>query len=193
VELFAALDPLFVRVRVYVVVPPTFTVATPSVFVTAKSAVGFTVSVSVAVLSAGVGSVVPAGEENVFATLPLIVVTVAVIVKLILPPLGKVGITTVPASRFAIDNCPAPAPAVGQTAPPADAQTPNAVFVNPAATGSLIVTPFAEPGPLLVRVRVYVVVPPAFIVATPSVFVTTRSADGGTVTVTSSPVLMAEL
>ena len=61
---------------------------------------GFTVSVSVTV--AGVGSVVPTGgvDVNGFATVPVVAVTFAVTVKLILPPLGRVGTTTVPASRL---------------------------------------------------------------------------------------------
>ena len=47
--------PLFVKVIVYVVDPPTLTVAMPSVFVTARSAELLTVLLSFAVLFAGVG------------------------------------------------------------------------------------------------------------------------------------------
>ena len=133
---------------------------------------------SVSVTVAGVGSVVPTGgvAVKVFATLPLVAVTLTVTLKLMLPLLGKVGTTTVPASRLAMFICPAPAPTVGQTAPPAGVHAPMAVFVKPATAASLIVALFAALGPLLVRVRVYVVVPPAFTLATPSVFVTARSA-----------------
>ena len=89
-----------------------------------------------------------------FVTFPLNAVTEAVIVKLMFPPLGSVGTTTVPASRFAMFNCPAPAPAVGHTAPPPGVQAPIAVFESPAATGSRIVEPSAMLGPLLVSVTV---------------------------------------
>ena len=111
---------------------------------------------SVSLTVAGVGSVVPAGgvAVKVFVTLPEVAVTVAVTVKLMLPPLGSVGTTTVPASRFVMFNWPAPAPAAGHTAPPPAVQAPSAVFANPAAAGSLIVVPLAALGPLLVCVSV---------------------------------------
>ena len=65
--------PLFVTVTVYETVVPGTSVAEPSVFVTARSACGVRVSVSVALLLAGVGSVQPAGTAAaaVFARVPL--------------------------------------------------------------------------------------------------------------------------
>ncbi len=130
------------------------TLAVPSVLVTTRSAIGLTLSTSLAV--AGVGSVVPTGgvAEKMLVTAPLVAVTFAVTVKLMLPPLGSVGTITVPASRFARLNWPAPAPAVGHAAPPAAVQAPSAVFVRPVAAGSLIVAPFAALGPLFVKVTV---------------------------------------
>src|SRR5438552_950944 len=121
VLLLAALGPLLTSVTVYVVLPPALTLVTPSVLVTARSATGPTVSVSVRELLVRSESVVPLGTVavNVFATLPLVAVTLAVTVKLRLPPLGSVGTTTVPASRLAMLNWPAPVPVVGHTAPPA--------------------------------------------------------------------------
>ena len=84
--------------------PPT-TKVLADVFVNVRSGV-ITVSVSVVLALAGVGSVVPTGGValKVLATLPLVAVTLAVMVKLIEPPLGRFGTTTEPASRLAIDN-----------------------------------------------------------------------------------------
>ena len=62
--------PLFVKVIVYVVDPPTLTVAMPSVFVTARSAEFLTVLLSFAVLFAGVGSVSVALTVAVFTYVP---------------------------------------------------------------------------------------------------------------------------
>src|SRR5438477_463974 len=120
--------------------------------VTARSACGVTVSVSLELLLPGVRSVVPPGgvAVKVLVTDPLVAVTVAEMVKLMLPPFGRVGTTTVPASRLAMFNWPAPAPAVGHSAPPAGVQAPIAVFESPVAAGSLIVAPPAALGPLLV-------------------------------------------
>ncbi len=114
------------------------------------------ITVSVSVVVAGVGSVVPTGgvDVKVFATVPLGAVTFAVTVKLILPPFGRVGTMTVPASRLVMFICPAPAPTVGQTAPPAGVQAPIAALVSPATAGSLSVELFAALGPLFVRVNV---------------------------------------
>ena len=105
---------------------------------------------------AGVGSVVPPGGVAVkmLETVPELAVTVAVTVKLIEPPFGNVGTTTDPASRLARFICPAPAPTVGHTAPPAATHAPIAVLVSPAATASLTVAPLAADGPLLVNVSV---------------------------------------
>ncbi len=62
--------PLFVRVMVYVVEAPTFTVATPSVLVTARSAVFLTVLLLFTVLFAGVGSASVALTVAVFTYVP---------------------------------------------------------------------------------------------------------------------------
>src|SRR5262245_33824243 len=69
-----ALDgPALDAVIVYVVLPPGVTVVTPSVFVTAKSATGVSVSVSVAELLAGTGSLTPPGAVTVavFESVPV--------------------------------------------------------------------------------------------------------------------------
>ena len=62
----AAFDgPAFDAVTVYVTLPPAVADDTPSVFVTAKSACELKVSVSVAELFPGVGSVTPGGAATV--------------------------------------------------------------------------------------------------------------------------------
>ena len=58
-------------VMVYVTEPPGVAVVTPSVTVTARSAVAASVSVSVAVLFPGVGSVTPPGAATVAVLLKL--------------------------------------------------------------------------------------------------------------------------
>ena len=67
--------PTFRAVIVYVTLLPGTTVVTPSVFVIERSAVGLRVSVSVAVLFPGVGSVTPPGAATVavFASVPVAV------------------------------------------------------------------------------------------------------------------------
>ena len=61
----ALLGPAFEAVMVYVTAPPAVTVVTPSVFVTERSAEAAIVSLSVAELLPGVGSVTPAGAVTV--------------------------------------------------------------------------------------------------------------------------------
>src|SRR6185295_2432139 len=59
------LGPAFEAVIVYVTLPPGVAVVTPSVLVILKSAEGVRVSVSVALLLPGVGSVTPPGAVTV--------------------------------------------------------------------------------------------------------------------------------
>ena len=69
----ASLIPAFEATIVYVTVPPGTAVVTPSVFVIARSACGVSVSVSVAELLPGVGSVTPAAAVTVavFESVPV--------------------------------------------------------------------------------------------------------------------------
>src|SRR3954469_4015665 len=76
-----ALGPALLAVIVYVVVPPAVTVATPSVLVIDRSAVLLIVSLSVAELLPGVGSVTPAGAVTV-AVFDNVPVALALIVAL---------------------------------------------------------------------------------------------------------------
>src|SRR5271167_2109970 len=93
------LGPLLLTTMVYVVVPPGITEVTPSVLLIARSACGVNVSVSVALLLLRFGSVTPAGAA-ILAVLVIVPValpaTVALTVKVTLPPAGSVG-TTMPA------------------------------------------------------------------------------------------------
>ena len=68
--------PALVATMVYVTLLPGITVVTPSVFVIERSAVGLRVSVSVAELLPGVGSVMPPGAVTV-AVLTRVPVAVA--------------------------------------------------------------------------------------------------------------------
>ena len=81
VEPGALLGPAFDAVIVYVTLPPGVAVVTPSVFVIARSAEGASVSLSVAELLPGVGSVTPAGAATV-AVLLSVPVAAAELVQL---------------------------------------------------------------------------------------------------------------
>lgn len=109
---------------------------------------GVTVSVSEAVLLPVLGSMVVAGTLMVAAltTLPPVAVTVAVTVKVRVPPDGMLGSAS-PLSRL---DTPGDA---GQVAPPVAAAQLTPVLVRPAATGSVRVAA-VEFGPALLTVRV---------------------------------------
>src|ERR1700730_13670360 len=86
------LGPALVATMVYVVVRPGVYVATPSVLVICRSATGAGVSVSVAELLPGVGSVVPTGTVTVavLTRLPTAVeLMLATIVKVAVPPTAR--------------------------------------------------------------------------------------------------------
>ncbi len=114
--------------------------ATPSVFVIARSASGVSVSVSVALLLPGVGSVTPPGTVMVavFTREPVAVAdTVPVTVKVAVPPTGR----STSAEMF-------PVPLAGQLAPPAVAQV-HVTPVSSAGKASATVAPTTALGPAL--------------------------------------------
>ena len=120
---------------------------TPFDLVTPRSACGalaVTVSVSVALLLPGVGSLNPAGTAPVavLLTLPAGPVTVAESVNVTEPLLGRLGMVS-PASICATVGLP------GHTAPAAAAQL-RVVLVRPAEAGSVTVALLTASGPLLV-------------------------------------------
>ena len=155
-------------VIVYVTLPPGVADVTPSVFVIAKSADGFSVSVSVAELLPGVGSLTPAGAVTVavFDRLPVALgLIVALTVYVTDPPAGRL---TVPLMF--------PDPLAVQVPPPAP--THVHVPVSAAANVSATIASGAFDGPALEAVIVYVTLPPGVADVTPSVFEIAKSASG---------------
>ena len=139
----------------------------------ARSATGWIVSVSVALLFAGVGSVTPAGVATLATLLMLPVApAVPVTLKLTLPPLGSVGIVMPAPCMAAIVTLAGAAHA----APPVGAPQLTAVTVRFATAGSVKIAPSAPAGPALATTIVYVVAAPAFTVAIPSVLLIDRLA-----------------
>jgi len=125
-------------------VPGTFVVC-PSVLVTARSACGVSVSLSVAVLLALDGSTMPAGAA-----------TAAVLVKVPVAPGLIVALTvkvTVPLASTLIDVLMLPLPLAGQLEP-AEALHVQLTPVKVAGNVSVTVAPVTAFGPLLVTVIV---------------------------------------
>ena len=115
---------------------------------------GFTVGqlmvvVAVFVLSELVGSVTPVGGVTVatFVIVPL-APAVPITVKVTLPPLGKVGIVSVPACNAATVGLD------GQVAPPVAVPQLTLLAVKLATLGSLTVALFAALGPALLTTNV---------------------------------------
>src|SRR6185295_1613760 len=131
----ALLGPALDAVIVYVTEPPGVAVVTPSVLVTARSAVAPSVSVSVAELLPGVGSVTPAGAATV-AVLESVPVADGEIVQL------AVYVTLPPAGRLTVSLM-LPEPDAVQVPPPA----PTQVHVQLRTAGKVSAT--EEPGALL--------------------------------------------
>jgi hypothetical protein len=149
-------------------------VATPSVFVIPRFACGVSVSVSVAELLAGVGSVTPAPVATVavFTSVPVAAaLIVAVTVYVTLPPAGRLTVLLMFPDPEGAGHVPPPAPAHVQVA------------VNDAGKASTTVDPGALLGPALLATIVYVTLAPGTAVATPSVFVIARSAWAASVSV----------
>ena len=144
----AADGPLLVITKLYVTLPFAFTEVVPDLTI-CKSATGVMVVVAVLVLLFGFESVTPAGAVTV-AMLVIVPEAPAVPVKVsvMLPPLGNVGIASVPACKAATVG-----PA-GQTAPPEALLHVKVLAVNLATDGSLTVALLAAKGPLLVTTKV---------------------------------------
>jgi hypothetical protein len=134
-----------------------------------RSATTFTVSVSVALLLPGVGSLTPAGAAMlaVLETEPVALAdTVAFTVKVAVPPLSRLTLADM-----------LPLPLAGQLEP-ALATQDQVPIVSPDGAVSATVAPVTALGPLLVATIVYTVPAPALTLVTPSVFVIDRSATG---------------
>ena len=110
-----------------------------------KSACGVIVVVAVLVLFPGVGSVTPDGGVTlaIFVIVPL-APAVPVILKVTVPPLGKVGNVKVPKLVWL--------PIGGHPAPPVVEVQPMPVTVKLATAGSVTVVLFAALGPLFVTI-----------------------------------------
>ena len=131
----ALLGPAFDAVIVYVTEAPGTAVVTPSVFVMARSAFADNVSVSVALLLPGVGSVTPAPVATVAVLLSEPVAageTLQLAVYVTLPPLGRLT-----------ELLMLPEPDAVQVPPPA----PTHVHVHVSDAGNVSAT--VEPGALL--------------------------------------------
>jgi hypothetical protein len=162
-----ALGPAFDATIVYVTGWPGTTLATPSVFVIESSAWGVNVSVSVAVLLAGVGSITPPGTVTVAVLTRLPVaeaLTVPVRVYVTLPPTGRFTVALMLPDPLAV-QVPPPAPTQVQVGP-----------VIAAGTVSATVAPVTALGPGFDATIVYVIGNPGTAFAWPSVFVIERSA-----------------
>ena len=170
-----ALGPAFETTIAYVVVVPGTTDATPSVFVIERSAVGTIVSVSVAVLFPGVGSVTPAGTPTVavFTRVPVADGDrVAASVKVAVPP-----------ARSETVDAMSPIPLTAAQLDPAEATHVHVADVIAAGRTSVTGAATTALGPAFVTTIVYVVVVPGTTFTTPSVFVIERSAVGTSVSV----------
>src|SRR5260370_445817 len=132
----------------------------------ARSATAVMVSVSVALLLAGVGSVTPAGAAMVAVLLMVPRAppgTVALTVKVAVPPLSRLT-----------EAAMLPLPLAGQLEP-AEAAQVQAPKVRFAGAVSVTVAAVTALGPLLVATVVSTVVPPALTPAMPSGLVVARS------------------
>lgn len=139
---------LFDTITMYVIMPPAVYVITPSLFVTLKSTAKIGVSVSVAVLFAGKGSVKPA---------PPGITILAVLTKFPVAPAFTVPFMVIvirsPAPAFTDipvkETLFPPLPFVPQLAVPLDAQLTDVILIT-AGTASVTRKPDALFGPLFV-------------------------------------------
>ncbi len=123
---------------------PATSVTLPSVLVIDRSAFGFTVVVSVAELSPGLGSLAPTGAA-----------TVAVLVIIPVAEPTTVAVTenvTVPPTATLIDSSSEPVPLAAHD--PFDAAQVHDTPVSDAGTASVSVAPTASDGPALEAVTV---------------------------------------
>ena len=168
VALIAFEGPALVTTTVYVAVPPGVYVALPSVLLTASAETGVSVSVSLAVLLAGVGSTTVGGT---------VMVTVLVIVPVAPGAIAAVTVyVAVPALSSETNSLMGPLPLALPHDEPTDAAQVQLVNVTPAGGLSTTFAPATALGPALLATIVYVVLVPGTTLATPSVLVMPRLA-----------------
>ena len=158
---------------------PAVYVVFPSVFVICRSALGAGVSVSVAVLLPGVGSVIPGGA-----------VMLAVLVRFPVAPDStvpdRVNVMFAPLTRLTgVLMLPLP---LGP-ATPLPYSDVHVALASAAGTASNTVAPIASLGPTFLATMVYVSAVPAVYVVLPSVLVICRSASGFGVSVSVAELL----
>jgi hypothetical protein len=140
-----ALGPALLATIVYVTDPPGVAVVTPSVLVIDRSALAFNVSVSVALLLPGVGSVTPAGAVTVavFDSEPVALgLMFAMTVYVTLPPTGRLTVALM-----------LPEPLAVHVPPPAPTHVHESLVIA-AGNVSATVAPVALLGPALLAVIV---------------------------------------
>ena len=133
--------PALVATIVYVTVWPGTAVGEPSVFVTERSATRASVSVSVAVLLAGVGSVTPVGAVTlaVLESVPLAVeASSAVSVYVAVAPLGRFTVSVIEPVPLAVHVA------------PLDAEHVHVAALRADGSESVTVAPVTADGPTLV-------------------------------------------
>ena len=175
--------PAFDTTTVYVTDVPGTAVVWPSVLVIPRSACGVRVSVSVAVLLPGVGSVVPPGGVTVavLASVPVAdAATLAVSVNVAVPAGARLTVALM-----------LPEPLAGQVEPVPAATHVHVAPLNAAGNVSVTVAPVTNDGPPLVATIVYVTGVPGTSAACPSVFVIDRSAVGVNVSVSDAELFAA--
>ena len=176
----AAEGPAFEATIVYVTGVPGTSVAAPSVLVIDRSADGVNVSVSVAELSAPLGSLLPAGA--------------AIVAMLTNDPVavGEMGAVTVnvavPATARSTLALMLPLPDAGQLEP-AEAEHVQVAPTIDAGNVSATVAAVITDGPAFVATIVYVTLCPGIAEATPSVLVIDRSPVGVSVSVSVAELL----
>jgi len=172
--------PPFVATIVYDTAVPGTSLVAPSVLVIDRSAVGTNVSVSVAVLLAGVGSVIPARTVAVavFARVPVAVEAIVAVTVNVAVPTGN---------RSTVVEM-LPDPDAGH-AEPADAVHVHVAPDSTPANVSAIVVVRAADGPALDATIVYVTDEPGIAVVLPSVLVIETSARRVTVVVSVAELL----
>jgi hypothetical protein len=159
--------PLLVATIVYVTVVPGTSPIAPSVLVIDRSAVGVNVSVSVAVLFATVGSVMPAATAAVavFVSVPVAVEAIVAVNVNVAVPLGRRSTVVLML----------PLPDAGQV-DPADAAHVHVAPDKVPGSVSVMAVARAADGPAFDATIVYVTVEPGIAVALPSVLVIATSA-----------------
>jgi hypothetical protein len=172
--------PLFEATITYVTGEPGVAVADESVFVIDKSAFGLSVSVSVAELLPGVGSVVPLGTVivAVFANEPVDAAETAAV---------SVYVTVAPTAKFTVSEM-LPVPLAVQLAPELATHV-HVAPLNEAGSESATIAPTTFEGPAFVATIVYVTVWPGVAEADESVLVIWRSAFGESVSVSVAELL----